>query len=93
MALTQGQWGLLAFLGSRIGAVALHQLLVMAGDEASDPQQAGPHAIMVAVLTVRGWVLFPRHCPLESLLGLEEVDHTLQDLSFAHLWILHVLTR
>lgn len=93
VALTQVQWGLLGFLGSRTGGAALHQLLVLAGDEASDPQHAGPHAIMVAVLTIRGWVLLPRDWTLESLLGLEEVDHTLQDLSLSHLWVLHVLNE
>lgn len=90
MALLRVQW---VVLGSRCGGAALHQLLVLAGDEASDPQQAGPHAILVAVLTVRGRVLLPRHGPLVALLGLEEVDHALQDLCLSHLWILHVLMR
>lgn len=63
-----------------------------AAQEVADPPQARPPALLVGLLPSAG-----RRLQLRGPLAhrgpprLQEVDHTLQDLRLAHLWVLQVL--
>ena len=67
-------------------------LLALRGYEVADPEQAGPHAVMVVVLAgTAGLVL--GHDSILILLCPQEVDHALQNLCLLHLWILQFLNQ
>lgn len=88
-------------LGKRkrsLDCIPIGFLLALAGYEVADPQQTGPHAVMVVVLagTVRS--LLPGQDPLRGpvtllhlLVCLQEMDHTLQNLCLLHLRVLQFL--
>lgn len=76
------------------------QLLGLGGDKLADPQQAGPHPALVAVLRAAGAPLLPGQGPppdhrhvlvTHLLLRLQEVHHALQDLRPLHLRVLEFL--
>lgn len=63
-------------------------VLGLGGDEVTDPQQTGPHAVVVRVLVLARAGLIPGH---DVIIRLQELDHTLQDFCLLHLRVLQFL--
>lgn len=65
----------------------------VAGHEAADPEQTGPHAVLVVLLAGAGCSLLPGHrtlplLPTDLLLRLQELNDALQDLCLLYFWVL-----
>lgn len=70
------------------GHTGFLRVLGLGGDEVTDPQQTGPHAVVVRVLVLARAGLIPGH---DVIIRLQELDHTLQDFCLLHLRVLQFL--
>lgn len=70
------------------GHTGFLRVLGLGGDEVTDPQQTGPHAVVVRVLVLARAGLTPGH---DVIIRLQELDHTLQDFCLLHLRVLQFL--